>query len=184
MENDHPQETSARKQSDFAATWAQQIRVPRIKNADNEWLGTAEGANICVGHVSEVNGADAAEVEGFVPTRHELLELVKYWAKIAINTDYECFLYAYSGSTEMRLSSFAWRRVARIGDLLGDAVDRALDEVYEEFANKENKRHWAVFLHGTDEERIALQDEIWREIEKSTSGNEPSQSESPSDAGA
>ena len=54
-----------------------QCREPKIRNADNEWLGSP----FPIAAVEEVNGPGAAELAGFVPTRHELLELARYWAR-------------------------------------------------------------------------------------------------------
>ena len=60
-----------------------------VVNRDNGLLESI-GA---IGYVSEVNGKDAAEVAGFVPTRHELLELVKHWASEIIDYDFKFFCF-------------------------------------------------------------------------------------------
>lgn len=156
-----------------AEGYSEQVRTPRTKNSDNEWLGTVEAGGACIGHVDEVNGLGAKEVEGFVPTRHELLTLVKYFAKTAIEDEYFCFLYACSGSTESRRIAFAWRRVARIKQLLGNSVDQAVDQVYKDFEKTEDQRYWKVFLSGSEQERHAVQEEIWREIESCTDSSNP-----------
>jgi hypothetical protein len=125
-----------------------QIREPRIRNADNKWLGSPRP--IC--GVDEVNGPGAAEVTGFIPTRHELLELARYWANVAVDIEYCWFCYETVGSTDMRLNSFAWRRVSRIHEVLGDAVSKVVDEVYQEYGKKQNPQFWNAFLNGTGEQ--------------------------------
>jgi len=48
-----------------------------VKNSDNDHLFSHpcfEGF-----YVDEVNGVGAEEIAGYVPTRHELVQIVKYW---------------------------------------------------------------------------------------------------------
>jgi hypothetical protein len=98
------------------------LENPSVRNADNDLLGAIRGRGVCTGFVDEVNGPGAEECSAFVPTRNELLQLVKYWAKIAIDIDYFWFCYEQSGSREIRLEPFAWRRINRIAALLGNEV--------------------------------------------------------------
>ena len=102
-----------------------------VTNADNERCMPLGG---CIGHVDEVNGNDAAEVPEFVPTRHELLLLARYWAGVAIemewrSRDTECY-----GSDWSRRLSFGLARVARISRCIGEnetgfVVHRVADEI-------------------------------------------------------
>ena len=87
-----------------------------VRNSDNDLLLPM---GVC-GSVDEVNGPGAAEIPDFVPTRHELLQLLNFWVKEALDYEYFEFLYAQTGSTELRLIPYAWRRVNRIGELLGE----------------------------------------------------------------
>lgn len=64
------------------------LENPSVRNADNDLLGAIRGRGVCTGFVDEVNGPGAEEFPAFVPTRNELLQLVKYWAKIAVDIDY------------------------------------------------------------------------------------------------
>ena len=140
-------------------------------NKDNELLHPCGNERFIVGHVDEVNGAGAVEVPDFVPTRHELIQLVKFWAEVALQIDFECFVTSSSGSTEMRLEPFAWRRINRIAATLGDdEVKKAVDEVYAKFGEKQNKRYWDVFLNGTKEQMAVLQEEIQRKLDESPKG--------------
>ena len=54
-------------------------------NKDNESLHAWGNERFLVGYVDEVNGAGAVEVPDFVPTRHELIQIVRYWAEEALN---------------------------------------------------------------------------------------------------
>jgi hypothetical protein len=44
-----------------------------------------------IGYVEEVNGTGAQEVQEFLPTRHELLQLVKYWARVDVDINTSTF---------------------------------------------------------------------------------------------
>src|SRR5947207_9175119 len=85
-----------------------------VSNADNRYLESL--APESVPSFDEVNGPDAKEVPEFNATRHELLELVRYWAFISLDMA-DFFL---TGSPETTLRSFANRRISRIANLLGE----------------------------------------------------------------
>jgi hypothetical protein len=158
--------------------YLEHLASPAVRNADNELLGAIHIGRLTVGYVDEINGPGAEEILGFVPTRHELIHLAKYWAKVGINIDYFWFCYQQTGSSEMRRGRFAWRRVDRIADVLGDEVVKAaVDKAYEEYGKDQDPRTWNIFLNGTPEERTALQEEIAREMcenNEALSGSEPS----------
>ena len=67
---------------------------PAVRNADNKMLGAINNGRFIIGHVEEVNGAGAEEVQGFLPTRNELIQLAKYWAKVGIDIDYYWFCFS------------------------------------------------------------------------------------------
>src|ERR1017187_289727 len=124
-----------------------------------------------VGSVDEVNGAGAVEMPGFVATKHELIQLVKYWASVRIDIRFVWFANQCVGSSETRLESFSGRRIARIAEVLGDdETSAAVQQAHAEYAKSIDPRIWNVFLSGTPEEQCALQDEIEREmLDKDTS---------------
>ena len=62
------------------------VRVALL-NADNESLGAMRCGTFSIGYVEEVNGTGAQEVQEFLPTRHELLQLVKYWARVDVDIE-------------------------------------------------------------------------------------------------
>ncbi len=132
-----------------------------VRNSDNDLL-LPMGV---LGSVDEVNGPGAAEIPDFVPTRHELLQLVNFWVKETLGYEfYETFLFAQYCSSGSRLSAYAWHRINRIGELLGEErAEKAVEEAYAEFGKDKNPRDWEIFMHGDDADWKALQDEIQRE---------------------
>jgi len=134
-------------------------------NPDSAGLGWWGNQRFVVGYVEEVNGPGAVEIPGFVPTRHELIRLVKYWATVEIELDFDCFVYQCTGSSEIRRGPFASRRIARIAEALGEEeVAKAVREAHSEFAKGIDPRTWNIFLNGTPEEQQKFQDEIQREM--------------------
>jgi hypothetical protein len=141
-------------------------------SADSDGLGFYGNGRMTVGYVGEVNGPGAVEMPGVVATKHELVQLVKYWASIRIDIRFGWFANQCVGSTETRLESFSGRRIARIAEVLGDdETSAAVEQAYAEYAKDIDPRTWDVFLNGTPEEQSALQEEIEREmLNKDTSG--------------
>jgi hypothetical protein len=118
-----------------------------------------------IGYVSEVHGPDSEEVLHFAPTRHELVQLIKYWEKILIDSDYFFFFYGQTGSRETWRRAFARRRICRIATVLGDeAVQEAIREAEEEFSKTTSPGAWSIFKNGTPEEQKAFQDEVLRSM--------------------
>ncbi len=106
------------------------------------------------------------DIPDFVPIKRELLQLVNFWVKKDLDRAFFEFMYAtYAGST-LSFSAYAWSRINRIGELLGEeSVKKAVEEAYAEFGKDKNPRDWEIFMHGDDADRKALQDEIQREME-------------------
>jgi len=106
-----------------------------------------------------------AETPDFVPTRGELLQLVKYWSEVKLNDDWSYFCYPQTGSDSW--GPFAACRIGKIARLLGDAeVVKVIDEVYAEFGKQQDQRYWNIFLNGDEKQWEAASDEIWREAEE------------------
>jgi hypothetical protein len=132
---------------------------------DNEGLGFYGNGRMIVGYVEEVNGAGAVEMPGFVATKHELIQLAKYWASIRIDIQFDWFAHQCVGSSETRLESFSGRRISRIAECLGkDETNAAVENAHAEYAKNIDPRIWNVFLNGTPEEQSALQSEIEQEL--------------------
>ncbi len=139
-------------------------------SADSDDLGPLVAGPFQIGALDEVNGEGGIEVPDFVPTRNELLQLVKYWVQVAVEVNYAWFLYQVTGSVEIRMQPFAVRRIDRIVDVLGEeAVKQAVEEAYEEFRKREDPRLWDIFLNGSDEEREVVASEIQRSLAETDS---------------
>ncbi len=142
-----------------------ETKKPRlVKNSDNDHLfldPMFEGY-----YVDEVNGAGAEEVAGYVPTRHELVQLVKYWYGRLLDDDWFRFLYGGPDSREFRIARFGPRRIRRAAAAIGEeAINQTIKEVREEFKAKVNDADlWDIFENGTAEQWAAVRDESWREI--------------------
>jgi hypothetical protein len=132
------------------AQFARQIH--RYENADNhDLLPWDEIPDLAIGNVPEVNGFGAEEVRGFLPTRHELLVLVRHWADVAIWRNFNDWSNGTASSSGWRRIYFAWRRVERIRNLLGaDAVDQVIAEevnaLYEQCGKSCRPDDWETFL--------------------------------------
>src|SRR5205809_997908 len=110
---------------------------------DRELLGPMKAGPFLIGCVDEVNGQGAEPVEGYPITRHELLALARHWYKEALDNDIFCFLYHCSGSREIRIGPYAWRRIARIEAFLGKAaLQKVIDQVRAEEREQLGEETW------------------------------------------
>jgi hypothetical protein len=57
-------------------------------NPDSHGLGWYGNDRVVIGCVDEVNGPGSIEFPSFVPTRHELVQLAKYWATVQVDLDF------------------------------------------------------------------------------------------------
>jgi hypothetical protein len=65
----------------------------------------------------------------------------------------------------MRVQPFAYRRISRISDLLGEEeIRKVVDEVENEFGKAQDPRVWDIFLHGTHEQCEQFRQEVQREL--------------------
>jgi len=110
--------------------------------------------------LDEFNGPGAEEIQGFVPTRHELIQLVKYWAKVELDLDCFMFIDRTKASDLLRQTSFAARRIGQIAELLGDEVIKTINEVGAEILKHLDKRHRDIFLNYSEEQREKIREEI------------------------
>src|SRR5207344_2273803 len=101
-------------------------RRPNVLNADNErYQPRVDHDGHVYGDLDELNG-DSARETSFRPTRHELIQLVKYWAGERLHLEYYSFITSMTtweiGPTRWWLASFGDRRIERAVDLLGEEV--------------------------------------------------------------
>jgi hypothetical protein len=142
-------------------------RFREFRNSDNGRLLPRKFGSFVVGYIDEVCGPEAEEVRAYVPTRHELVQLVKYWYGRILHDNWAYFITSQTGSSEARLCAFSKNRIFRAQAAIGkEAVDRAIKEVSEEFRTKvvKDDRLWEVFEHGTAEQRDAVVEETHRNM--------------------
>ena len=127
---------------------AEQMSEPRFRNADNQdlWLW---GKLPNGGDTPEVNGRWAEELPEFTPTSGELLALADHWTDVAIQRTFVEWADApfYVSTEHWRRVHFAWRRVYRIRALLGDVVDRVIEDQTKKF-HDENGGRWEIPVAG------------------------------------
>ena len=163
---DNPDEQQELTGIEFEAEH-RKMSTEHVANVDNKCLEPLAAGCFVIGSIDEINGADATEVPEFKPTRHELIHLVKYWKKRALDSEYWVFLSGQIGSTDIRMPPFAYRRISRIAALIGeDEIRKVVHEVETEFSKSQNPKAWNIFLHGTSQEREQIQEEFHRGFPK------------------
>jgi hypothetical protein len=118
-----------------------------------------------MGVVDRIVGEGGLEVPGFVATKDEILQLVRYWATEIIHLDFAFFLYGSTGSSEWRTREFANRRLTTISALIGEEeVNKAFRKAEHVFANGVDSRAWRIFTQGTKQEQEQFQQEVLEEL--------------------
>jgi hypothetical protein len=142
MENNEEKASSVSNKRSSAPACRTEPRRSIFENADNHDLWVWEKSP--KGDVPEVNGGWANEIREFVPTSGELLVLAEHWTDVAIWRTYVEWANApYSVSTDhWRRVYFAWRRVYRIRELLGDVIDKLIDDQIKTFHDEEDGNNW------------------------------------------
>ena len=160
-----PDETDSSRQNEQLSV--DPVEAPKkIKiriNSDNDGLLPGGHEKVFIGCVDEVNGAGAVEVDGYVPTRHEVLQLVKYWYRRFLENRWDYFVYGGEGSTEIRVNPFARRRIARAYAAIGkEAADQAIEEAHEDTMRVIEEWLNEIFENGTREQWDEVGVEEWR----------------------
>ena len=122
---------TAREAEEEAAREANR-KEPRIvvSNADNAALMPKSIGGAVLGHVEEVNGEEGREVTGFIPTRHELKQIVKFWYDELSYLHQKRVDFGVLGGYEHRTMAFGLKRIERARTVLGEeGVDKAMQEV-------------------------------------------------------
>jgi hypothetical protein len=92
-------------------------------------------------------------------TQRELIHLVKYWVRKAIDDRYFIFWGQCFGNSDLRCIDFDWQRVDEIAQILGEEeTDKAVKKAYEETAHEYERNDWILFHYGTRDEQRAYQD--------------------------
>ena len=103
------------------------------------------------------------EVPEFIPTRHELLQIVKEYHLEDLEIQWSWFRNQVSGLCDDRYL-FGLRRIGQIEKLLGEEeVEKAIAEAREDYGKYLEHEYWQIFLHGDEEQWVAAQNEIREE---------------------
>jgi len=111
--------------------------------------------------MAEGEVAEARAEEGFIPTHRELIALAKYWANDLLESEW---LYGFTvpmgGGGIHAEKMFANRRIDRIRKIVGDEkVDKVVEAVGNDFRESMTEELWAIFTHGDDAQRAAVEKE-------------------------
>ena len=114
----------------------------------------------------------AVRREEFVPTKHELIQIAKYWFQRQLNIQLWFFATGQSGSSECREDFYAALRIHRIAEIVPEQeLNQAIEEVERDF--KQDKKisddDWDIFKNGTEEQWNSYQEKFWREFESQNS---------------
>jgi hypothetical protein len=102
-------------------------------NEDDSLAPLRVGPGLVIGYVEEIHGPDSEECAEYRPTRHEVRQLVRHWAKVRLDIALDWFFYEMTGSREIRLGPYADARLARLEEVLGaEAVRQVVAEVEAE----------------------------------------------------
>jgi len=75
------------------------------------------------------------EITDLVPTKGELIHLVKHWVRKAIDDEYFIFWGQCVSNSDLRDIDFDWNRVNEIAQILGEEeTNKAVRKGYEEAA--------------------------------------------------
>jgi len=100
---------------------------------ESEGLGPIGAGGFIIGRISGVNEESAYLVEHFKPTQYELEVLARHYLEEARNIEFKGQFLGYSGSHEIRMRPFAYRRLATIEGVLGKhKFDKAIARTEEE----------------------------------------------------
>ncbi len=90
---------------------------------------------------------------------------MKYWAKADLEIDYLMFVTNSAWSSDLRVRGRAYGRIARIADIIGEEeVRENIADTKREYGKWQDARIWEIYLHGTSEQRDALQEEMNRKL--------------------
>ena len=148
---------------------------------DSEGLHAWGSDRYVIGSVDEVNGPEASPCPEYVPTRHEVLQLARYWSARWMDIEMSYFFTSAVGSSDWRVHAYAGRRLDRMAEAIGlEAVDKVFGEIREKCREDMDVRHWQIYQSGTDEERTKLVEEMCADTDEEMS--QDAETVAPADA--
>jgi hypothetical protein len=132
-----------------------------VKNSGNDSRLPEGNLRFVLGYVDESNDPGAEEIAAYVPTRREVIELVKCWYGELLYLQWFFFMTGVTGGSDIRREHFARKRIQRAATAIGEgAVDKAIIEVRDAFRSElGDARLWNIFLSGDREQWAAVRDE-------------------------
>jgi len=135
---------------------------------DNKYNFSSDSKGLGGVYVAEVNGPEACKIPEFTPTKHELIQIAKYWYDQVFYNDFYFFTFAQTGSTEWRINMYAERRIDRVAEILSEEeLNELLADVERGFKEKYkiSDEDWNIFKNGSQEEWAAHWDQVHQEFE-------------------
>lgn len=156
------------KNNDFEAS-----PVDASTNPDNEWLGPFQAGPFTIGYLEDIHGAGGTAVADFKPTKHELSIVARHWIRELLEINLSWFLYTTTGSWEIRMGSYASKRLDRIADAIGEDAVNGIVRQEEDIARRRlGDRYWHIFKHGTPEEWDQVAHEVADEVREQMNKSE------------
>lgn len=122
-----------------------------------DYLAPLNNGNVVIGYVPEIHGEDAAGCPGYVPTRHELRQLARYWAGVGLDFRLDCCFLQMVCGTGSRRAAYAGTRLSRMAEVIGeDAVRQEEDAAAEEVRRRLGPDLLHVFTRGSLEEEMRV----------------------------
>ncbi len=155
------------------------------RNDSNDGLGVVRTGGLVIGFVDAVNGPGARPCPEFVPTRHEVLEIARYWGSELLDNQIYWFLYGQTGSDEIRIMAFAEARLDRIAAILGtESVTAVWEQVEHKFREQLGDKLWDTFKNGNEDEWNAVRHDAYATMEAGGPPQAVPQGLLPADVGA
>ncbi len=93
------------------------------------------------------------EVPEFIPSRRELLKIVKDWYLEDLKIQWFWFRSQVCILPDVRQHLSDSSRIGQITKLLGEEeVEKAIAEAREDYGRKLDPRYWDIFIHGDEEQ--------------------------------
>lgn len=140
---------------------------PQTLTDDAEGLGSRHVGPFVIGEVDAIVGEGGVVIPGFVATKNEILQRVRYWTTEILDLDFIFFLYGLTGSSEWRTRDFANRRPATISRLIGEKeLTKAIRHAEQAYAKGIDPQVWKVFTEGTKGEQERFQLEVQETLDR------------------
>jgi len=102
-----------------------------------------------------------AERLDYAPSRHELVQLARYWIREDLTFSVDYYLFGFTSCSQSKLVAHGGDRLRQLDKVLGDeAIEKAVKQVEDEYRYSLGDRIWEFFTKGSRSELRAVQDEL------------------------